>query len=641
MTASQVARYGTWTSPLTAASVVAASGTMSCLIGDQTGVWWLESTPQRKGYSAVMRFADGIVTQMTGDEVSVRSRVNEYGGGAFDACDGYLVHCDDATSRLLVREPDGTIRPLTSADPLVHYGDLRIHPDRGLVLAVREDHHVAGQAETTLVAIDLVDSTQHILAQGADFYANPALSPDGLLAWLEWNQPVMPWHSTLLYCGQLTPEGVVDVELVAGIPQAVFDGIGVHHPRWVEVAGRHLLMYTSDASGYFTLMLHDGEVARPLGNPGGDVDKPMFVIGNHAHAQLADGSVLGQLVVEGQHFLQLTRMDGTVRRLGGVAGVDSVAAHAGVGYALIDRPACPRSLVRLNPDGSLTELRSLGAPPDPGMTSVARSIVMDGHLGSVQMWYYPPTNDAHRAPEGTRPPALVRVHGGPTAMATNAYDPVVQFWTSRGIAVADVNYSGSVGFGKAYRDRLDGLWGIADVTDCTNAAEALVDAGLADPARIIISGGSAGGFTALRALMLTDVFAAGITRYGVTDLAALVGGHKFEARYLDSLVGPWPAERALYEDRSPINGLDHLNRPILVLQGDEDPVVPLAQATTLAEAVRRRGLPMAMIVFAGEGHGFRSPAVRQQALEAEFSFCDQLFGLNSNEVPRLKIENLG
>lgn len=641
--------YGSWSSPIAVAEVVAAGASMSSLTGDGADLWWLETRPDQDGRTTVVWLRDADETldlvEVTPAPADVRCRVNEYGGGAFDVRGGVLVYCDDADRSVKLRTPDGTTRPLIAANSEVRYGDLRVYPQVQLVLAVREDHRVPGEPETTLVALGWPTAEgpgrERVLCRGADFYANPELSDDLRLAWLEWNHPAMPWDSTLLKVGHLDVHEmrVDDVALVAGQSGAGLDGVAVHHPRWTPDGS---LIFSSDASGFYQLNEWDGRQIQALHADAADCDLPIFVLGNHAHALLGSNRVLSWRLDEGLcHLSLVSRAKEPSKRLAGVAAVDSVASASGTGYAIVDRPIGQRALVRVLPDGHLEMLRTLGEAPDPKYTSVARSLVFQGRHGPVQAWYYPPANPACRAPNGTRPPALVRVHGGPTAMATNAYNAATQFWTSRGFAVLDVNYSGSAGFGRQWRNRLRGLWGVADVDDCVDAADAAIDAGLVDPGRIVITGGSAGGLTTLRALITTDRFAAGISRYGVTDLTALLDTHKFESRYLDSLVGPWPAAEARYRTRSPINHLDQLASPILLLQGTEDAVVPLGQATALADAARARKLPVALVIFPGEGHGFRKQQTRADALVAELSFCAQLFGFNAPDGwSVLAIENL-
>ncbi|WIY83700.1 prolyl oligopeptidase family serine peptidase [Propionimicrobium sp. PCR01-08-3] len=744
-----IAPYGSWKSPITLDEVIAGGASISELVADQGALYWLESLPDENGRTTVMRLditpavgdteqqpetglnhnrdsatqpavldsstrprqrddhgaAPGRCEQLT-PAASVRSRVNEYGGGAYDVHGGYLAWCDDNDQMAKLRFPDGTVTALTRSDGDVRYGDLRVYPEIAAVLAVREDHRVVGDAKTTLVALHWPDPgafgpvdddpdendvqgqapinrsaetpgrsdaagfgpqphagpsgtvfagseanqpvREHVLAQGADFYANPALSSHGRLAWLEWNQPAMPWDSTELKVARLDASGdqwrLDGIQLIAGIPDAGLDGIAVQHPRWNADGS---LIFASDLSGHFQLHEWSEDPARcaqvrQLTTGPADHDLPMFVLGNHATAALGDDQVLTWRLDDGLCHLEIVSRAGeSARRLAGVSAVESVASSGGAGYAIVQRANGHTALVHVEPDGSLEVVHSVGDRPDRAVTSIGRSLSFDGRQGAVQAWYYPPTNDDYLGPKGRRPPAVLRVHGGPTAMATNGYYPTIQFWTSRGIAVIDVNYSGSAGFGRDWRNRLRNNWGVADVQDCIDAADAAIDAGLIDPGRIAIAGGSAGGFTALRALMDSDRFAAGITRYGVTDLKALVGGHKFEARYLDSLIGPWPDDEAVYERRSPINTLDRLNKPILILQGTDDPVVALSQSTALAEAARSRKLPMAIRIYEGEGHGFRGADAKRDSLAAELSFLAQIFGFTpADDLPDLTIENL-
>lgn len=641
-----VAPYGSWASPIGLDEVVAAGASMSELVADDADLWWLESRPDADGQVGVMRLRAGTVELIT-PTANVRSRVNEYGGGSYDVRAGVLVYCDDADSSVKLRTPAGSVVALTPADPLVRYGDLRVYPAVPMVVAVREDHRVAGEPETTVVGLewpgaDASPKPAQVLCRGASFYANPVLSDDGRLAWLEWDHPAMPWDSTLLKVGQLKTGDqwqVSQIELVAGRRGAGLDGIAVHHPRWNSDG---TLIFTSDVSGYYQLHEWDGTATRALHSAAADHDLPLFTLGNHASAALDAGRILAWRLDEGLcHLSVISRLGEPTQQLAGVSGVDSVAGALGVGYAIVDRPVDQRALVRVRTDGKLEVVRSVGATAPRAYTSVARSLVFTGRHGQVQAWYYPPTNPDYRSPAGRRPPGLVRVHGGPTAFASNGYNATIQYWTSRGFAVLDVNYSGSSGFGRRWRDRLRGMWGVADVDDCIDAAEAAIDAGLIDPGRIAISGGSAGGFTTLRALAISNRFTAGISRYGVSDLTALLDSHKFESHYLDSLIGPWPKAEQLYRTRSPINNLDQLHSPILLLQGSEDAVVPPQQSTALAQAMRTRELPVALVVFDGEGHGFRSAAARSRALAAEYSFLAQLFGFTpADELPHLEVENL-
>ena len=640
------APHGAWASPIGIDHVVSAGANLFGLISDGADLLWCESRPDQDGRVTVLRLRDGEVSELTPTPASVRSRVNEYGGGACHSRDGVLVYCDDADRTVKLRSPDGTVRTLTSGDPQLRYGDLRVHPEVPLVLAVREDHRRSGEPEHSIVALgwpnpDGSPSTDTVLVSGADFCASPELSPDGRLAWLEWQHPAMPWDATVLRVGRLRTgeQPTVDqVERIAGLPNTGLDGIAVQNPQWLSDGS---LAFISDARGYAQLVAwRDGQI-RALHSDEADFALPLWQLGVNSFAELSPTQLLGFSFTDGLGQLAIVPTDGgPTRRLAGVSSVDSVACALGVGYAIVDRPLEHRALVRVDDDGTLEVLRTLAPAPDRAYTSVARSLHFNGRHGPVQAWYYPPSNADYAAPAGRRPPLLLRVHSGPTAMAHNGYHAAVQFWTSRGFAVLDVNYSGSAGFGRRWRNRLRGLWGVADVDDCIDAVEAAIDAGLADPGRVAIAGGSAGGFTALRALTTSTRFNAGITRYGVTDLVALLDTHKFESHYNDSLIGPWPAAEQAYRTRSPINSLDKLRSPILILQGSDDPVVPLEQATALADAARSRGLPMAMVVFEGEGHGFRKASTRAEALAAEYSFLAQLFGFTpADDLPTLPIEN--
>ena len=644
----RTARYGSWASPIGLDQMVAGTAEMFALTADGGDLLWCESHPDQAGRVTVLRLRDANTTELTPAPSSVRSRVNEYGGGAYHAAHGVLAFCDDLDGAVKLRSPNGSIRPLTAADPQVRYGDLRVHPQLPLVLAVREDHRHAGEPEQTIVALgwpraDGTPGAEHVLCRGADFYASPELSAAGELAWVEWQHPAMPWDSSLLKVGRLVlgpyPE-VREIRIVAGTVNAGVDGVAIQNPRWLSTGE---LVFLSDAGGYTRLHRWRAGQVTCLHADEADFALPMWNLGNHTWAELTPDRLLTSSFTSGLGQLAIVSTTGSpTRRLAGISHADSVCACLGVGYALVDRPLQTRSLVKIGEGGKLETLRTLGTTPKHTHTSVARSLEFSGRHGPVQAWYYPPTNADFVAPAGSRPPLLLRVHGGPTAMAHNGYQIAIQFWTSRGFAVLDVNYSGSAGFGRHWRNRLRGMWGIADVDDCTDAAEAAIDAGLADPGRVTITGSSAGGLTALCALTSNDRFAAGISRYGVTDLAALARTtHKFEAHYTDTLIGVWPAAEQTYRQRSPINNLSRLASPVLILQGSADPVVPMDQATALAQAARNRGLPMALVVLAGEGHGFRKAATRKQALAAELSFLAQLFAITpADALPRLPIENL-
>ncbi len=429
-----IATPGTWSSPIGLADVVAGGASMTALSSDGPDLLWLESIPDQDGRITVMRLRPG---QATGDEpteltpapASVRSRVNEYGGGAYSCAAGVLVYCDDSDATVKLRHDDGTVQALTSGDALLRYGDLRVHPDLGLVLAIREDHREPGEAQTTIVAIEFpatdgLPGREHVLCSGASFYASPELSPDGQFAFVEWNHPAMPWDSSLLKVGRLQLEdgpAPTDIQTIAGIEHAGLDGVAVQHPRWASDGS---LVFTSDASGHHLLCAWSNGQTRRLHSDSADFDLPKWVLGNHAHAELDTDRILTWSLTEGQGQLAIVSTTGEpTKRLAGVSMVDSLCACQGQGYAIVDRPAHPRALVRVPDGGKLHVVRRLGAEPEHEYVSVARSLLFDGRHGPVQAWYYPPTNPEFKSPPAVRPPLLVRVHGGPTAIATNGYDP--------------------------------------------------------------------------------------------------------------------------------------------------------------------------------------------------------------------------
>lgn len=640
-TTPQQAPFGSWTSSLGFDEVVASGSSMTGLIADQDVLFWVQTLPEEDGRASLFRYAEGTVTQVTGAPTRVRSRLNEYGGGAHAARDGFLVWCDDATSQVIMRTPTGEVCPLTPGDPLVRHGDLAIYPQRRLVLAVQEDHRQAdddpSSVRSSIVAISWAAPmpVTRVVVSGADFYTGPRLSDDDCLAWVEWDLPAMPWDSARLLLATMTPDlsGVTEPLLVAGT-SAPLDGIGVSHPVW---SGDGSLRYMSDESGFTQLMAWSDGLAKPLTTSLHDHDLVPFLAGTYSHIECGDNAILTTRYVDGwAEIVRLTPHGEDV--LGRFSAVDSIAWAAGCGYAIVSRPDAPQALIRLDPDQP-TVLRQAARTPEH--TSQPRSIWAQAPSGMVQGWFYQPMNPAFDGTEGELPPLIVRAHGGPTARATSAWYANFQFWTSRGIAVLDVNYSGSTGFGRAYRDRLRNAWGITDVQDCQALAERLISEHLVDPGRVAIMGGSAGGFTALRSAVLGDSYSAIISMYGVTDLVALVGGHKFESRYCDSLIGPWPDERQRYRDRSPINNLDRLHTPVLILQGTADPVVPPAHAETMANALRQARVPVAVVYFEGEGHGFSGSAARAGALRAQLSFLAQVWGFTpADELDPIHIENL-
>ncbi|MDR1449006.1 MAG: prolyl oligopeptidase family serine peptidase [Propionibacteriaceae bacterium] len=610
--------YGSWPSPigadLTAAAAVGLSGGW-CDGGD---LYWLRSDPAQKGRTTLIRSRHEATADLTPDH-NVRSSVHSYGGGAAAAAAGIVVYTDYSSGQVFCLEGSGPARAIAPGGAF-RYAGFAFAPGRREVACVREESSPTGDIDS-LVVLDL-DSDNlgggRRLAFGADFYHPPQIAPDGRTAWVEWDQPDMPWDSTRLCLGSLDGG---PARLVAGGP-----GVSVLHPSWAPDGS---LVFLTDISGHWNFARWDGvRLSAPPALPYDFCDPP-WVLGPPPYALLPDGSIGCSWLDGGRARLGRLRLDGRLEDF----GLDLAAAEATPGF--------PRSLVRLGffdrpaalaavdwAAGQVSEVVSGGAGDlDPGFLSRPQAFDWTGPDGPVHAWFYPPTNPNCVAPAGQLPPLVVLCHGGPTAYAAPEFSYKRLFWTSRGLGLLCVNYGGSAGYGRAYRERLKGRWGLVDVRDCADGAVALAAAGLADPARLAIQGGSAGGYTALAALCFTDVFAAGISLYGIGDLEAMAQeGCKFEARYLDGLVAPYPAGRQTYRDRSPICHLDSLDRPLILFQGQEDKVVPPEQSVALAAAVEAKGRPAVLVLYPGEGHGFRLAATIQDQHERSERFLAQVFG---------------
>jgi dipeptidyl aminopeptidase/acylaminoacyl peptidase len=596
--------------------VIKRRDTLSQVRATSSGVYWLASIAGQDGRNTIRRHRDGGVTDLT-PEASVRTRVMEYGGGAYDAEHDTVVYNDDNTNQVHVMDGDGT-RALTPEQHRYFYGGLHVQVADGVVVAVREDHHAEPEPRTEIVAIPLDGGDEKVVATGADFYAGPRVR-DGVVAWQQWDHPNMSWDTSSIWTAPLADPSQ---------PQGVFvaDGISAQHPMWLA-GGK--LAYASDESGFWNW--HVVEAHNRLSwIVDHDCDTPVWVLDRPAAAAVESDILATIEIVEGYGRLALWQPStgGVTHPLRGAVWINSVATYAERIYVIADFADRPSELIEISPTGTT---RVLAGGGEGALVAKPRAL----RTGDVHSWFYAP-------PGVERPPLIVKTHGGPTAQATASYDEEIQFWLSRGFAVADVNYRGSTGFGRAYRDALKGNWGVSDVEDVVAVVEDLAGKGLVNPEQVAIKGGSAGGYTTLQALVNTDVFAAGLSRYGIGDLETLVHDtHKAESRYPFSLVGPWPEEDATYKERSPIHHLDRLKTPMLIMQGLLDKVVPPQQAYEMADAVRRAGKPLAVVTFEDEAHGFRTMAARRAALEAEVSFLEQVFGLPlSDDIPRLAIENL-
>jgi len=640
----QTAPYGSWKSPLSAERAVAAGIGLGDVSFYGDGMLWQEARPAEKGRSVVMHCgADGRLQELTPAPFNARTRVHEYGGRAYLADRGTLYFSHDADQRLYRAAAGQPPQPITPEGLPLRFADLCADTPRGLLWAVREDHRGDGEPRNMLVALRAAGDAAggRIVAEGQDFYAAPRLSPDGRqLAWLSWNHPDMPWDGCELWLAEVDSAGGLQAaRCIAGGRSE-----SVQQPQWSPDGRLHFI---SDRSGWWNLYRWDGQGAEALCPMEAEFGQPFW---NFGLATYGFASTTQLLCCIGRNAVsQLALLDTQTRQLHWLdtpfSAFGSVAAAAGRVLFTAASPMQPMSVCLLHLDDGRLEILRRGSTlnADPAYTSQPEALEFPTAGGlSAHAFFYAPCNRDFVGPAGETPPLLVLGHSGPTSMASNAYRAGVQYWTSRGIAVLDVNYGGSTGFGRTYRQRLDGAWGVVDVQDCIDGARHLVARGDVDGRRLIIRGSSASGYTVLSALAFHDTFACGTSLYGIGDLQTLAQDtHKFEARYLDRLVGPWPATQALYRARSPIHHLDGLQRPLLLLQGSEDRVVPPQQSRRMHAALKARGVPVAYLEFEGEQHGFRQLKNIVRALEAEAWFYARVLGFRlADEIEPLDIDNL-
>jgi dipeptidyl aminopeptidase/acylaminoacyl peptidase len=651
-TTSKTTPYGAWSSPITA-DMVARGGTRLTAPWIENGsVWWLDGRPADEGRVVLMRLdPGGEAGDVTPPGFNVRTAVHEYGGGSYAVHDG-AVFCSSYDDQRLYRiDRGGEPVPITPDVPgkAHRYADGRVTADGRLWIGVRERHEGASSRDVVneLVAVPTDGSAEPaIVASGRDFYSSPRISPDGTrLAFLAWDLPWMPWDGCELHVADLEPGGALaNVRHVAGR-----DGEeSIWQPEWSPDGD---LVFGSDRSGWWNLeRIRDGERA-VLHAAEAEFGYPAWVFGARSFAFAGDGRIVCAFDREGRtSFATLDPESGELRALDvphdAWWSTAFVVADGSTVVYVAGSATIPTEVVRLDLDtGRWEPLRSSAqVPVDTAYFSRPEAIEFPTEDGLTAFGlYYAPSNPDCRGPDGERPPLIVKSHGGPTGNATSIFDLELQFWTSRGFAVVDVDYGGSTGYGRAYRERLNGQWGVVDLADCVNAARYLVGRGDADGDRLLITGGSAGGYTTICALTFTDEFAAGASYFGIADLEQFGGGetHKFELQYEHTLVGPYPEAAELYRARSPIHFVDRIRTPMLVLQGSEDKIVPPSQAELIVDALRKRGVPHAYLLFEGEGHGFRRAENIVRSLEAELSFYLQILGLEPGDpLPSLEIEHL-
>lgn len=700
-------RHGSWHSPIDARAAVAAGVRRHHPRADGEVLYWLETRPSDGGRTALVRQGpEGEPTDVAPAGHDVRTRYLEYGGTGYAVGGGVVVWVDDTSGRMWVadRGAAGEPRPLTSAaEPLVRWSPMLIDPARGALFALREDQRAADlEPVNSLVlvsldpAVDEAAGSARVLVagrerpkaaraagqesgatgiDGADFVTDPALSPEGTsLAWITWDHPAMAWDATTLWCGQIDEAGhLSQVRAVAGGPLTGADltsAESIEQPAWLDET---TLLFLSDRSGrsqFFTLDTADPAAAPQQLTTGetSEFGTPRWVPDMRGYGLLSDGRIASGRSIDGfRDLVLIDPSDGAIMPIdtgtafiaevvvldGDRIAIQATTQTAPVGVFVVEPVGEPNQATPGRPTAGAPRVRAVGdATPGlpPEYAASPESFWWESGEGQrVHGFLYRPTHPDHPAEPavsdagGDLPPLILTLHGGPTACAIPGFSSARAFWTSRGFAVLDVNYGGSTGFGRDYRRRLLGQWGVVDVRDAASGALALAKAGVVDGDRLLITGGSAGGFTTLAAATFTDTFAAGASHFGVSDLSALAADtHKLESRYTDGLVGPYPAAEEVYAARSPIHHTDRLRTPLILLQGSADRVVPQSQAETMAEALRAKALPVALVVFDGEGHGFRDPANQARALEAELSFYAQVLGFEPAglSIEPVVVENL-
>ncbi|MFL5737964.1 MAG: S9 family peptidase [Actinomycetota bacterium] len=637
------APYGSWRSPLSAAVVAEAGASIAELQVSGGSLFWLQRRPTEGGRSVLMRRdADGTLSDVTPEGFNVRTRVHEYGGGAVLVDGAQTFFANFADQRLYRQDGDGEPRPITPQPPApasIRYADMRATPDGNWLICVRERHEPDGVVNELAILASDGSVEPRTLTGGHDFYSSPRLSPDGTqLAWLAWDHPRMPWDGTELSVAPFDPEhGLHEARRIAGGPEE-----SIAQPEWSPEGELH---YVSDRTGWWNLYRTeaDGD-ATALAPLDAEFALPAWNFGYSRYSFLSGRRIACAFEQGGESHLGLVEPGKPLRDLG--LAVDARYLRSDgerilmIGLTASEFPA----VFALDPTAGEPEVLYRGRERslDHRYLSTAQRVEFpteEGH--TAHAFFYPPRNPEFSAPEDERPPLVVHSHGGPTSNVSDELDLEVQYWTTRGIAVLDVNYGGSTGYGREYRNRLRGRWGEVDLADCVNAAKFLAERGDVDGSRLAIAGGSAGGYTTLCALTFTDAFSAGASYYGVGDLEALARDtHKFESRYLDGLVGPYPEEVERYRERSPVHFTERLSCPVILFQGLEDEVVPPEQAEQMVRSLEEKGLPYAYLAFEGEQHGFRRQETIVRTLEAELYFYSRVFGFElADPVEPVAIKN--
>ena len=649
--------YGTWLSPISAEAVATQGVRLGSVTVDGDDVYWLERRPHEGGRSVlVRRGADGRHQELTPPGFNVRTRVHEYGGGAYVVAGGAFYFSNfqdqriyggstkqDPPHAVTKQDPPYAITPAHNC----FYADFAYDSKRNRLIAVRENHSQSGEPQTTIVGIPLGggENAGEVIASGYDFYSTPRISPDGRrLAWLSWRHPQMPWDGTELWVADIDASGALSgATRVAGGPSE-----SIYQPGWSPDG---TLYFVSDRDGWWKLYRWDGSVSHTVmtnAAPDAEFGRPQWIFETATWAFAGGSRIVVSYTSRGRWHLGVVDVaSGVMTSLApGLEPREWLTATETHAIVVAGSARTSDAVMQIDLDTGEAEPLKTASPVDidPVYISEPEAIEFPTASGlTAHAFIYPPRHPDYTGTPDDRPPLIVISHGGPTTATTARFDVAIQYWTTRGFAVADVNYGGSSGYGRPYRERLNGQWGIVDVEDAVNAARHLVAQGKADPERLIIRGGSAGGYTALAALVFhPGVFKAAASYYGISDIEVLAHDtHKFESRYLDTLIGPYPEAGELYRARSPIHFVDRLSCALILLQGLEDKVVPPNQSEMMADAVRRKGLPVAYLSFEGEQHGFRKATTIVRSLEAELYFYGAVFDFTpADAIEPVRIDNL-
>jgi dipeptidyl aminopeptidase/acylaminoacyl peptidase len=663
MAAPKVAHYGSWESPIKSAELSAGTLRLGQTQYDNDDLYWIEGRPTDGGKQIlVRRDKHGTITDVSPRGFNVRTLVNEYGGAPYLVRNG-KIFCSNYSDQVVYQINSDANAPVDERRiPLTpegeyHFTDFEYDSNRHRLIFVCEDH--SDPTKQPVTTINVVDTAKpgeketrqkmQVIVSGNDFYSNPRLSPDGkLLAWISWDHPNMPWDGTALWMAEVSENGTLSKHRkIAGA-----DDEAVMQPVWSPYGD---LLFISDRLGWWNIYALPNPTKNlnpvALFDKNSDFATPQWVFGLSNYCFTGDRTLVATFFERGKWQLVLLQLDALTKtknttilpaELTEIGYLTTNGTHVAM---VAGSPTQQSSVMDLKLDSLSFETvkASNSSPVALKYTSIPKAIEFPSERNLIaNAYFYPPHNEDYVAPEGELPPLLLTVHGGPTSASSNAFDSEIQYWTSRGFAVMDVNYAGSSNYGRQYRQRLTLNWGLVDLEDCQNAARYAARQGWVDPKRMAITGGSAGGYTALCALTFSDVFAAGSSHYGVSNLETLLQDtHKFESRYLDRIVGPYPAYKQVYQNRSPINNVEKLSRPIIFFQGLEDKVVPPSQTETMVAAMRERKIPFSYLSYEGEGHGFRRAENIRRTIDAEFLFYSKIFGFQPAEtLEAIEIENL-